>query len=89
MTATLHHIGNDLVVPHEADDTGVPAIVLGGGVTALGVLRVLARRGIPVRAACPPGDVVRFSRWYRHFDLPFGNGYSASEFEDRLAHLCQ
>lgn len=43
-----------------------PAVVLGGGITALGATRCLARRGIPVLhlAGGDPGPLAR-SRWYR------------------------
>ncbi|MDN5864198.1 MAG: hypothetical protein L0I62_03125 [Gammaproteobacteria bacterium] len=43
----------------------VPALVIGGDVTALGVLRSLHLAGIPAYAACPPGDLATRSRWYR------------------------
>jgi D-aspartate ligase len=43
----------------------VPAIVLGRGPTALGILRCLQLAGIPAYVACPPGDHVTYSRWYR------------------------
>jgi len=43
----------------------VPAIVLGRGYTGLGTLRSLAMAGIPAYVACPPGDLVTRSRWYR------------------------
>lgn len=43
----------------------VPAIVMGRGPTALGILRSLALAGIPAYVACPPDDLVVHSRWYR------------------------
>jgi D-aspartate ligase len=47
------------------DENRVPAIVLGRGPTALGILRCLAMTGIPAYVACPPSDHVTHSRWYR------------------------
>lgn len=46
-------------------DYGVPAIVLGRGPTALGILRCLTMAGIPAYVACPASDHVTHSRWYR------------------------
>ena len=45
--------------------TWPPALVLGTGITALGVVRALGRAGIPVQVlSSSPGPVV-YSRWYR------------------------
>jgi predicted ATP-grasp superfamily ATP-dependent carboligase len=46
-------------------DERVPAIVMGRGPTALGILRSLQLAGIPAYVACPLGDIVTRSRWYR------------------------
>ena len=46
---------------HVSDTTA--AVVLGQGITALGVVRSLGRAGIPSYLACPPGDFSGFSRW--------------------------
>jgi predicted ATP-grasp superfamily ATP-dependent carboligase len=46
-------------------DHRVPAIVLGCGPTALGILRCLTMVGIPAYVACPASDHVTHSRWYR------------------------
>ncbi len=46
-------------------DQATPAIVLARGHTGLGALRSLALAGIPAYVACPPGDLVTHSRWYR------------------------
>jgi len=43
----------------------IPAIVMARGPTALGILRSLRMAGIPAYVACPPGDIVTHSRWYR------------------------
>lgn len=42
-----------------------PAIVLAQGANALGVLRSLQLAGVPAYVACPPGDLVTRSRWFR------------------------
>lgn len=47
-------------------ETGrIPAIVMGRGPTALGILRSLVLAGIPAYVACPADDLVTRSRWYR------------------------
>ena len=43
--------------PANAPVAPVPALVLGGTVTALGAIRSLGPLGIPVFATCPPDDV--------------------------------
>ncbi|HEY4090133.1 MAG TPA: hypothetical protein VGN46_01360 [Luteibacter sp.] len=43
----------------------IPAIVMGRGPTALGILRSLVLTGIPAYVACPPDDLAARSRWYR------------------------
>lgn len=43
----------------------MPAIVLGRGATALGILRCLHIAGIPACVACPAGDLTTHSRWSR------------------------
>ncbi|HVI54445.1 MAG TPA: hypothetical protein VM621_05265 [Luteibacter sp.] len=48
-----------------SDDERLPAIVMARGPTALGMLRSLHMAGIPAYVACPPGDIVTASRWYR------------------------
>lgn len=57
--------------------TGVPAIVVGRGPTALGILRCLRMAGIDSYVACPKDDHVTASRWYRptpgvHWDGTLG-----------------
>jgi D-aspartate ligase len=47
------------------DHRRVPAIVVGRGPTALGILRCLQLAGVPTYVACPTGDQVTRSRWYR------------------------
>ena len=48
----------------KADQQRIPAIVMGRGPTALGILRCLQLAGIPAYVACPKGDQVTHSRWY-------------------------
>ena len=43
----------------------VPAIVMGRGPTAVGILRSLVLAGIPAYVACPAGDMATRSRWFR------------------------
>jgi D-aspartate ligase len=51
-----------------------PAVVLGGGPTALPVVRRLGREGIEVHALGGPRDAVRYSRYARFVDLGAGSG---------------
>lgn len=51
--------------PARATQAPVPALVLGGTVTALGAVRSLGPLGIPVFATCAPDDVAAQSRWVR------------------------
>ena len=51
---------------HEcAPDAVCPALVLGSGLTGVGVLRSLCRAGIPAYSICGPGELPARSRWYR------------------------
>ena len=49
----------------------VPVLVLGKGVTALGAVRALGRRGTPLFVAGNPGSLVTGSRWYRRLPAEF------------------
>ncbi len=49
----------------------VPVIVVGSGITALGVVRILGRRSIPAFVASAAPAVERHSRWYRPVPGPF------------------
>jgi predicted ATP-grasp superfamily ATP-dependent carboligase len=49
----------------ETVQSSIAAIVMGREQTALGALRSLRVAGIDAYAACPAGDLVRRSRWYR------------------------
>jgi D-aspartate ligase len=63
----------------------VPVLVLGKGMTALGVVRVLGRRGVPLFVAGAGGDLVTRSRWYR--PLPGGPLGRGANLVERLASL--
>lgn len=68
-----------------ADDRP-PALVLGAGVTALGVLRILGRRGIPAFLATPPDPVTARSRWYQR--APMRGAWEGGEpLEENLARV--
>ncbi len=43
----------------------VPMLVLGGGVTMVGVLRILGRAHLPLYSICDRNDLATRSRWYR------------------------
>lgn len=64
-----------------------PAIVLGSGPTGLGTLRSLALAGIPSYVACPPGDLVTRSRWYRPLPGAGWDGSLGPQALDRLEAL--
>ena len=46
-------------------DAGIPAIVVASRQTGLGTLRSLRLAGIAAYVACPRGDLIRRSRWFR------------------------
>jgi D-aspartate ligase len=63
-----------------------PVLVLGVGITVLGTIRCLGRRGIPLYVGSDPGALVRRSRWYRA--LPEGPLEPADDdLAERLAAL--
>jgi len=51
--------------PGRRNEAAIPALVLGGSVTALGAVRSLGPLGIPVWVACEPNEVAVHSRWAR------------------------
>lgn len=65
----------------------LPAIVLARGPTGLGTLRALALAGIPAYVACPAGDLVTHSRWYRPLPDSRWNGSLGPQALDLLAAL--
>ena len=50
---------------HERGTHDVPALIFGGHITALGVLRTLVRRGVPCYVVDDTSDIIVRSRWYR------------------------
>jgi D-aspartate ligase len=74
-----------------------PVLVLGGGLTVLGVIRTLGRAGIPACVLSDQQDFVRRSRWYRPAPgAPGGDGrdfdlarfLEASPFEAAVLMPC-
>jgi predicted ATP-grasp superfamily ATP-dependent carboligase len=65
----------------------VPAIVLGKHITALGVLRTLARRGIETYVAEETTDVITRSRWYRRPTVTVPETTDGAELADYLRGL--
>jgi len=64
----LRYISKEALMASElngSDSKIVPALVLGSGITALGVARSLGRENIPVFYPCHGGDIVSHSRWVR------------------------
>ena len=49
-----------------------PVVVLGGGITTLGVIRILAHAGIPAFVLPEGAEFVRYSRHYRRVPAPPG-----------------
>jgi D-aspartate ligase len=62
----------------------VPALVIGIGLNALGVMRSLGRAGIPLWNANPQRDYVRSSRWYRPAPLTLEDGQPLADYLERL-----
>jgi D-aspartate ligase len=62
----------------------VPALVIGIGLNALGVMRSLGRAGIPLWNANPQRDYVRSSRWYRPAPHVLEDGYPLTDYLERL-----
>jgi len=68
------------------EEKNLPAIVVGSGVTTLGVIRCLGRRGVPVRVAGMPDRLVRQSRWFSPAG-PEGSWDPDGRLADNLAAL--
>lgn len=47
------------------DQVGIPVLVFGSSLTAIGVIRTLGRAGIPVFSVCATPGMIARSRWYR------------------------
>ena len=72
---------------HASRTDDVPAIVVGRGLTGLGTLRSLVLAGIPAYVACPAGDLVTHSRWYRPLPGAGWDGTIDAQAEARLQAL--
>lgn len=64
-----------------------PVVVLGGGLTALGVVRVLGRAGIPSLLVAPAGDIASRSRWSRRTGPPLPESEDARALAGFLERL--
>lgn len=53
------------LTPHRSSADGPPALILGSGITALGVQRVLGRDKIPYYTVTRDDPLLRRSRWFR------------------------
>lgn len=62
----------------------LPALVLGSGITALGVTRVLGAAGISVYVATGPDRLVRHSRWFHPAPGGAYAGHGLAEYLDGL-----
>lgn len=74
------------VAPNGQSEAYPPALVIGTGITALGVVRALGRAGVPRFVVSPPPGPACWSRWYRR---PPGGEYlhdpeRLGEYLDRL-----
>jgi predicted ATP-grasp superfamily ATP-dependent carboligase len=90
MENKLKHSGSEAQKKPEgacADTTGAVALVLGDGITALGVIRSFGRAKIPLCLVCPRGDLPTKSRWYRPAPLFSNRIPSPSELADYLSGL--
>lgn len=67
--------------------SAVPVLVFGSGLTTLGVMRVLGRRGIPVFAVHPLDGGIRWSRWYRKAPWDAPDRASAAALVEYLRRL--
>lgn len=67
--------------------TSVPAVVVGRGPTALGILRCLRMAGIDSYVACPKDDHVTASRWYRPTPGIHWNGTLGTDGHEALDRM--
>lgn len=66
---------------------GIPVLVLGSSLTAIGVIRTLGRAGIPVFSVCAiPGMIAR-SRWYRPLAELAGTNPQPRDLTKTLSNL--
>src|SRR6266446_5482267 len=69
------------------EEGDLPALVLGSGITALGVIRSLGSAEIPLYSLCPRNDLVTQSRWYRPAPHTLRRVPSPDELPEYLATL--
>lgn len=67
------------------DSPVVPALILGGTVTALGAIRSLGPLGIPVYVTCARDDVAAKSRWARPLDRVLPEFSTPAQLADYLS----
>lgn len=65
----------------------VPVLILGGGITALGAMRCLGRRGVPLYVAGSRVGLITRSRWYRVLPEEGPNEFSEQDLGYRLEQL--
>lgn len=65
----------------------VPVLILGGGITGLGAVRCLGRRGIPLYVAGSRVGVISRSRWYRPLPEEGSSEFSEQDLGSRLERL--
>jgi D-aspartate ligase len=62
-------------------------LVLGRGITALGVIRALGRKGIPSVSTAPLGEWTTHSRWYHKAQAPIEETADPASLEESLMRL--
>ncbi len=65
----------------------VPVLILGRGLTALGAVRCLGRRGVPLYVTGARDGVITRSRWYRTLPEEGGNEFTEGDLGRRLEML--
>ncbi len=65
----------------------VPVLILGRGITVLGAMRCLGRRGVPLYVAGSRDGVISRSRWYRPLPEEGPNEFSEQDLDSRLERL--
>ena len=74
-------------VPAPTDRPPIPAIVFGGDIASLAVMRALGRDGVPVLVPQPAHPLVRRSRWHRPLPGAPREGSDGDELAAWLAGL--
>src|ERR1035437_8150376 len=74
-----------VVEPESVDRRqAVPGLILGDGITALGAMLCLGRRGVPLYIAGSRVGVITRSRWYRPLPEEGPNEFSEQDLGPRL-----